>query len=307
MQPAIDPIAHPDATAATAPAAHVKPLVIFSHGNSFPGGTYSQMLQRIEAQGFDVVVLDRFGHDPRYPVTSNWPHLVQQLADLTEQSMHGRSGPVYLLGHSLGGFVSLMCASRFPKLGGRGPDGVVMLDSPVLGGWKAKALALAKHTQVVGALSPGKISRKRHHQWPDVDAARAHFAHKRAFLLWAPQVLDDYIAHGTEDVALPQGGTHRALRFDRDVETAIYNTLPHNLDRQLRLHPLHCPVAFIGGTGSSEMQQVGMAMTRRVVQPDLHPERLRMVEGTHLFPMEKPGEAAHAVVDVLRGFAGATA
>ncbi len=280
----------------------MKPLIVFSHGNSFPGGTYTQLTQGLEAQGFQVAVLDRFGHDPRYPVTSNWPHLVQQLADLTEQSMQDHTGPVYLVGHSLGGFVSLMCASRFPQLGGRGVDGVVLLDSPVLGGWKAKALAVAKHTQVVGALSPGKVSKKRRNQWPDAQAAHDHFAHKRAFMLWAPKVLDDYIAHGTEDVALPQGGTHRALRFDREVETAIYNALPHNLDRQLRQHPLACPVAFVGGTQSSEMKQVGMAMTRKVVQPDQHPERLHMIEGTHLFPMEKPVETARVVGEVLRRF-----
>jgi pimeloyl-ACP methyl ester carboxylesterase len=277
------------------------PLIVFSHGNSFPGGTYTQLTQGLEAQGFKVAVLDRFGHDPRYPVTSNWPHLVQQLADFATHAMQDHSGPVYLVGHSLGGFVSLMCASRFPQLGGRGVDAVVLLDSPVLGGWKAKALAVAKHTQVVGALSPGKVSQKRRHQWPDAAATRAHFASKRAFQVWAPQVLDDYIAHGTEDVALPQGGTHRALRFDRNVETAIYNTLPHNLDRQLRQHPLTCPVAFVGGTQSSEMKQVGMTMTRKVVQPELHPERLRMIEGTHLFPMERPDETAQVVGEVLRG------
>ncbi len=283
-----------------------RPLVIFSHGNSFPGGTYTQMLNGLRAHGFGVTALDRFGHDPRYPVTSNWPHLVQQLADFVEQTVQAQQPahdqPLYLLGHSLGGFVSLMCAAKFPALGGNRLRGVVMLDSPVLGGWKANALAMAKHTQVVGALSPGRISQRRRHQWPDADAVRTHLMHKRAFALWAPHVLDDYIAHGTEDVALPDGGTHRALRFDRDVETAIYNTLPHNLDRLLRQHPLPCPVAFIGGTESSEMRQVGMTMTRKVVRPDVHPERLRMVPGTHLFPMERPQETAEVVADVLRGF-----
>lgn len=278
-----------------------RPLVIFSHGNSFPGGTYTQLLNGLTARGFDVKALDRFGHDPRYPVTSNWPHLVQQLADFAVHAMQGHTGPVFLLGHSLGGFVSLMCAARFPALDGRPLNGVVMLDSPVVGGWKAQALALAKHTQMVGHLSPGAVSRKRRNQWPDADAAQAHFQHKRAFALWDSQVLADYIAHGTEDVALPDGSTHRALRFDRDVETAIYNTLPHNLDRLLRQHPLPCPVAFIGGTESAEMRQVGMTMTRKVVRPDLHPERLRMVPGTHLYPMEQPQATATVVAEVLGG------
>ena len=278
------------------------PLVVFSHGNSFPGGTYKLLHDGLRQQGFDVAVLDRYGHDPRYPVTSNWPHLVQQLADFAEPQVRTSTGPVYLVGHSLGGFVSLMCAARFPQLGGKGVRGVVLLDSPVLGGWKAKALAVAKHTQMVGHLSPGAVSRKRRHQWPDRAAALAHFQHKRSFAAWHPQVLADYIEHGTEDVALPEGGTHRALRFDRDVETAIYNTLPHNLDRLLRQHPLNCPVAFVGGKDSSEMKQVGMAMTRKVVRPQEHPERLRLVDGTHLFPMEHPEETAAVVAEVLRGF-----
>jgi hypothetical protein len=39
-----------------------------------------------------------------------------------------------------------------------------------------------------------------------------------------------------------------------------------------------------------------------VVRPDLHPERLRLIEGTHLFPMERPQETADLVAEVLRGF-----
>jgi pimeloyl-ACP methyl ester carboxylesterase len=110
-------------------------------------------------------------------------------------------------------------------------------------------------------------------------------------------VLRDYIAHATHDEAIAQG-TRRVLSFERDVETAIYNTLPHNLDRLLRRHPLQAPVAFIGGTESQEMKQVGMAMTHRLVGKN-HPGRLLMVEGSHLFPMEKPQETAAAIERAL--------
>jgi pimeloyl-ACP methyl ester carboxylesterase len=272
-------------------------LVVFSHGNSFPGGTYSVLLRSLRARGFTVRAIDRFGHDPRYPVTSNWPHLVQQLADFATHEVAQHQPPLYLVGHSLGGFLSLMCAARHPQLGGHRVAGVVLLDSPVLGGWRAQALALAKHTQLVGAVSPGKISRARRHQWPSADEALAHFQHKKAFARWDPQVLRDYIEHGTEDADTPKG-RQRVLRFDRDIETTIYNTLPHNLDRLLRRHPLPCPVAFVGGTESEEMRQVGMTMTRKVVGP--HPERLRLIEGSHLFPMEKPLETAQHIAELLQ-------
>ncbi|MFM6985285.1 MAG: alpha/beta fold hydrolase [Hydrogenophaga sp.] len=276
-------------------------LIIFSHANSFPLGTYGVLLRSLRARGHQVRGVEKFGHDPQYPVSSNWPHLVQQLADFAGPEIERHGGGAWLVGHSLGGFLSLMCAARHPRLGGHGVRGVLLLDSPVLGGWRARALALAKHTQLVGALSPGKVSRRRRHVWPDAQAAFDHFAHKSAFMRWDPAVLRDYIEHGTHDAHTPQG-LQRRLSFDRDVETAIYNTLPHNLDRLLRQHPLRCPVAFIGGTNSAEMKQVGMDMTRRLVGTG-HPERLQMIEGSHLFPMEQPLATAAAVDAALRSLA----
>jgi carboxypeptidase C (cathepsin A) len=45
------------------------------------------------------------------------------------------------------------------------------------------------------------------------------------------------------------------------------------------------------------MRQVGMTMTRKVVGP--RPERLRLVEGSHLFPMEQPLLTAQLVAEVI--------
>jgi len=74
-------------------------------------------------------------------------------------------------------------------------------------------------------------------------------------------VLQDYV----DDFPLDAEG-RRELAFDREVETAFYNTLPDNLDKLLSRHPLKCPVTFIGGDQSAEMKQVGMDMTRKVTK-----------------------------------------
>jgi pimeloyl-ACP methyl ester carboxylesterase len=276
-----------------------RPLLVFSHANSFPAGTYGTLFRSLRARGYVVKAVERFGHDPDFPVTSNWPHLVRQLTDFAGPEIARHDGPAYLVGHSLGGFLSLMCAARHPRLGGRGARGIVLLDSPLLGGWRARTLELMKRTQLVGAVSPGRISRKRRNQWPDADAVLEHFRKKRAFARWHPQALADYVAHGTRDEAARDGSVRRVLAFDRDIETRIYDTLPHNLDRLLRRHPLRCPVGFIGGTASQEMRQVGMAMTLQVVGRE-HPDRIAMVEGSHLFPMERPQETA-AAIDAMIG------
>lgn len=259
--------------------------IVFSHGNSFPGGTYSLLFQHLRERGFTLSAIDRFGHDPRYPVTSNWPHLVQQLADFAADAVAKHGGPVFLVGHSLGGIVSAMTAALHPQIA----RGVLMLDSPLISGWRANAVNVAKRTQMVGTVSPGRVSRRRRKHWASDEEALQHFARKKAFARWHPQVLADYITHGLQD----EDG-QRALRFDRDVETAIYNTLPHNLVALLRKHPLRCPAAFVGGLASVEMQQVGMALTARVTEG-----RISMLDGTHLFPMEQPLITAAAVEAAL--------
>ena len=190
-------------------------LIVFSHGNSFPASTYRVMLDSLRARGFGAAAIEKYGHDPRYPVTDNWPHLVQQLADFAaaEQQASGGQAPI-LVGHSLGGILSLMCAARHPGLA----RAVVMLDSPVLGGWRAGALRVVKRTALMARFSPSQVSRRRRDQWDDREAVFQHFRGKRQFARWDEQVLHDYVDHGTLDA----DGTWR-LAFDREVES---RTLP---------------------------------------------------------------------------------
>jgi pimeloyl-ACP methyl ester carboxylesterase len=260
-------------------------LIVFSHGNSFPASTYRVLFKDLRARGFKVKAIEKFGHNPQYPVTNNWPNLVQQLADFAQAAMQKAGEPAFLVGHSLGGFLSLMAAARHPELDGHPIKGVLMLDSPLVGGWRATTLGLAKSTQLVGSVSPGAVSRRRRNHWPSAEAAFEHFRHKKAFAAWDPQVLQDYIDHCTHD----EDG-QRVLSFDRDVETSIYNTLPDNLERLIRRHPLKCPVAFLGGLESKEMKQVGMTMTHRLTKG-----RISMIDGSHLFPMERPHVTAAAI------------
>ena len=263
-------------------------LIVFSHGNSFPAATYNVLFRNLRSRGFLVKALDKFGHDPAYPVTNNWPHLVAQLSEFARREVDKAGEAAFLVGHSLGGFLSLMCASRHPELA----RGVLLLDSPLLGGWKATALNAMKLTPLVGSLSPGAVSRRRRNSWPTRDAMLAHLRHKKAFARWDPQVLADYVTHCTHDI-----DGQCVLSFDRDIETSIYNTLPDNLDRLLRRHPLKCPAAFIGARQSLEMKQVGMAMTQQVTRG-----RVMMLDGSHLFPMEKPVATAAAIEAALHGY-----
>ncbi len=268
------------------------PTIVFSHANGFPAGTYRVLFDAWRAAGYRVCAVEKFGHDARFPVTSNWPHLRDQLIDCI---INEARTPSFLVGHSLGGYLSLLAASRRPDLA----RGVLLLDSPILGGMISQTMRVAKATGLVKRLSPGHVSQRRREHWPSADAAYAHFAAKPAFARWAPGVLRDYIACGVQAVGEAQDAGH-SLVFRREVETRIYNTLAHHLTALLRRHPLHCPLAFIGGTNSTENRQVGLRTTRALTHG-----RMSFVEGSHLFPFERPEETTVQVLRWLKEFAAA--
>lgn len=263
--------------------------IVFSHANSFPIATYRLLFELLRKRGCEPRGVDRFGHDERYPVSDNWPHLVQQLADFARAEVDRLGEPVFFVGHSLGGFLSVMAAALHPELA----RGVLLIDSPLISGWRATTLGMAKRAQLVGSVSPGKISQRRRNSWASHQEALDYFRSKKAFAQWHPEVLQDYVTQGLKD----QDGK-RVLAFEREIETAIYNTLPHNLDAMLRRHPLRCPVAFIGGRSSQEMKQVGMDMTLRVTRG-----RTMMLDGSHLFPMERPHATAATIEAALLNLA----
>lgn len=56
----------------------MRDVMLFSHANGFPVGTYRKMLG-VLGDEFDIRAVERFGHDPRFPVTRSWPGLVKEL------------------------------------------------------------------------------------------------------------------------------------------------------------------------------------------------------------------------------------
>ena len=262
-----------------------QPLVLFFHGNSFPASTYNVMLNDLRRRGMQVQVLEKIGHNPAFPVTSNWPHLVDELHAFAKPLIAAHSGPVVLVGHSLGGMLSLMLAAQFPQLA----HAVVMVDAPALGGLRAKALHLSKTLTLTKKFSPGVVSQKRRITWNSLEEVHAHFLSKKVFARWDPQVLNDYVLHGTHEEKTDEG-VQRVLSFDRNIETQIYNSVPHNLEGLLKKYPLACPVSLVAARHSNEMRLAGFDFSKKITK-----NRICIIDGTHLVPMEKPLVTASAI------------
>lgn len=77
----------------------MRDILHFSHANGFPAPVYRKLFAALNDR-YTIGYLDMIGHDPRFPVTDSWPHLVEE----TLHTLDTRYGqPVIGVGHSLGG------------------------------------------------------------------------------------------------------------------------------------------------------------------------------------------------------------
>jgi pimeloyl-ACP methyl ester carboxylesterase len=266
-------------------------LLVFSHANSFGASTYRVMFDELRRLGHTVEAIDQFGHNPKYPVTNNWPHVVEELREFVQGVKAKHQQPPILIGHSLGGAASLMLASQSPELA----RGMIMIESFVIYGWKRWAMKLAKLLGKPMKRPPASVALRRRTTWDSVDQVTLHLKHKRAFKHWDERVLQDYAEYGTVETL----DGKRTLKFKREIEAKFYAYFPDHLLAMLRKHPLQCSFHFVGGTASREMARVGWGSVEKLVAARSG-NTLQRVEGPHLFPMEKPIETAHLIDALLQ-------
>ncbi len=258
------------------------PPLHFAHANGFPSACYAKLLGLLAAD-YGVGFLATSGHDPRYPVSDGWPGLVDEL--IASIRTRGRA-PMIGVGHSLGGYLMLLAAARMPQLF----RCVILLDAPLLGRFRGSALQFIKHIGLVDRVTPAGRTRNRRSQWPSQGAALAHFRRKPLFQRFDPDCLLDYVRFGTRSTP---GGFE--LVFDPAVEYQIYRTLPHDITEAAR--DLAVPAGLIAGRDSDIVARLGLAQSRRFL-------RVQQIDGGHLFPLERPWEAALAVRNMARSLSG---
>jgi pimeloyl-ACP methyl ester carboxylesterase len=248
-------------------------LLHFSHANGFPAACYRKFLGCLEPD-FRISRIDCIGHDPSYPVTDGWPHLVAQLID--HLSAHGRA-PVVGVGHSLGGYLTFMAAVQRPELF----KCIILLDAPIIGPFKGRAFGMLKRLGLADRITSAHATRERRREWPSVEEMIAHFRRRKIFRHFDPECLRDYATLGT----VAEGARVRLL-FDPEIEYQIYRSVPHDL--VYYCNRLKLPAGFVGGRHSNELHRIGLVHTHRSF-------RVKRIEGGHLFPFERPQAAAEAV------------
>ena len=256
----------------------------FAHGNGFPPATYRKLIEVLRS-GCHVASMEARplwpDSDPRS--LTHWSQLAHDLAqELDRRGMRGSVG----VGHSLGAVTTLLAAAEDPSLF----KAVVAIDPVILSGWTSILWGTMKTVGVGDHLPLVRGARKRRQLFPDRDAARAAYRHRRMFRAWDEDCLDDYL----ETALAPAADGGLTLRYPRSWEARIFRLSPHNVWPQLRR--LRVPSLFIQGEHSDSFSA---AATRKVLR-QVPGARLSLFKGYgHCVPMECPESVGTTILDFL--------
>lgn len=257
----------------------MRELIHFAHGNGFPSPSYHQLLSGLKRQ-YDCCYIEKIGHNPQFPVTENWPYLVDEIIYSIERQAQQ---PVIAVGHSMGGVLSLLAAIKKPSLF----KAVIMLDSPLLGRFKSGVVRLAKALGVIDRITPAHRTRSRREYWQNREQLLSYLKTRELFKTFSNECLQDYIDYG-----LIKTGDGFQLQFDRHIEYQIYRTIPHGLHEYEA--KLRVPAALIYGDKSTVVDRLDVRYMKKHYNIPGY-----KIEGTHMFPFEHPNEVVRQIIRLL--------
>jgi len=252
-----------------------KPQIHFAHANGFPAKTYNKLFSLL-ADDFEIGFLERHGHNPKFPVSDNWKFLRDELR---EEIKMRYAEKIIGVGHSLGGILHFLVAVENPELYKQ----IILLDAPIISRFSSHSLRILKLTKLIDRYSPSQMTKVRRNLWQSKQEAFEHFKKKPKFDAFDEDVLRDYVEHGTVET---EKGFE--LFFSPRVEAKIYRTIPHHLPAFRG--KLNIPTVYIGGNHSKEGELARLSFMKKHFPIDFI-----QIEGSHLFPFEKPFETAEKI------------
>lgn len=257
-----------------------KETIHFAHANGFPAKTYSKLFSYLGDE-YEINYLSRHAHNPKFPVTDGWERLRDELREELEKRYTRK---IIGVGHSLGGILHFLVAVEKPEL----YKAIILLDAPVISRLSSSGVRVMKTLNLLDRFTPSQVTRFRRSFWQSKDEVYKHFKQKEKFAAFDEDVLRDYAEHGT--IAAEKGFE---LFFKPAIEAKIYRTLPHNLPKFRG--KLTVPAAYIGGTRSQEARMARLSFMKKYFPFEFH-----FLEGSHLFPLEKPRETAEIIKQTIR-------
>ena len=255
--------------------------IVFAHANGYPVGSYRQFIEALTPH-FQLI---GYHHRPMWSREMAPTHLDWRLFadDLVETLQATQSGPVWMMGHSMGAVVSAQAAESHPELF----RGLLLIDPVFI---TPEQLAQRRHLpqEVLDEIPMISKTLTRPNRFASQEEAFDFHRGKRVFSDFSDTVLWDYVLAGTR---LNEEGEFQ-LAYAREWEAAAYRSSPEVWDT---LAAIELPILGLRGETSNTLSSEAFALWGET-QPTAD---LRTCRGGHLLPLEFPAETAAEVLNFL--------
>lgn len=253
--------------------------LVFFHANGFPPAMYQKMLEPLTADYKVSTVYQR----PLWPLPvpddfDNWRIMIADACKYIDSQPE----PVTLIGHSMGGLISLLCAVREPHKVKK----LILLDPVIL---EPHLILLMRNLPRFLRHRLPLVKKTLHR--PDCFKSRekgfAFHRKVRGFKGISDDVLREYMDEGlyeTEDGF--------KLSYSREWEAKIYQTVPWIWSS---IKQLKTDTVIIRGSTSDTLTPASVARLKRQRVAITFDE----IDAGHLFPLEKPEETAALILKNL--------
>lgn len=263
--------------------------VLFSHANGVSARTYGHLLQKwANETGLVIYTYDVRGMGlSNRPVVAAyasgkqdvWRHLTRDLIevfeDVCEREKKTTKQQWMFAGHSLGGWISLLGASKASL------KHVLLFDIPLLPVHQSALWTAACLLQIRSMHPLAKVARRRKRTYKSVDQAVKSFGRTAFFKSWPEERIRTYIEANFE-----HHGEKIDLLHDPLWEADIFEAMPANAFSAMRRLPAKnrkkMNIVLVVGTRSEVCQPT---WNRYVNLFFPHVRRVEM-EGGHMFPFE---------------------
>jgi len=245
------------------------------HANSYLAALWQPVALALKAQAH-VLSLDLPGHGDSEPAPSyDWSILADYVGGVLSEL-----GPTVLVGNSVGGATSAICAARYPQL----VRGMVLADPVILPRPFYAHPEAAESSDFYGA-------KRRRRTWPSREAMRESLQSKIPYVRWQPSILDLFVQEGVRETDDGQV----ALKCTPETEIEVYRqTLYYDLWPEIARADVPA-IVLRGlskeGLGSTTAADLAAYLPNAEDRPLAH--------ASHHIPMEDPEAVAAAVRDLL--------
>lgn len=264
--------------------------VHFLHGTGFSSLCNAKLAEHLPT-AWNLWFTDVPGHggsqQPSISKMPNWPRMSDSVADaVSEVADISKKGKVIGIGHSMGGVLTLLAASRYPERFSR-----IILFDPVL--MHPLIMGFQHFSRVTGLwkrLGFTPDVNKRRSVWPNLQAMREDLSQKSLYRNWDQDAFDYFIQSATRT----RENGQVELCCNPSWEASMFGSYPKGLWKHVRKLKVQTDIIIPKNTipfipyGARKAIKIN-----KRINVHKYGESHQLLE--HCFPMEQPEETARLV------------